>query len=234
MTYKYNVVLFLMTLFLNGCIKDDSVNPYDNPGSLSALAAFNAVPGTAELNLFFDDKRLNKTNEKFSFSEFMSHRNVYPGDKMLNIEGVTKKGEKIRNSQALSLLSGNVYSLFIYNDGGIRTLLSKDDIVIPRDGYAKVRLAHMVRDAAPVTMSEGNSSKFLFSNVAFKSVTDFIEVRAGTRLSLQLTPLNIKNESLETTHTFTPANRGVYTLMLVGVLSSVSEEEEVSLKSVKF
>lgn len=233
MKYRYNVALFLITLFLSSCVKDDANRVFDNPGSLSSLAAFNAVPGTSEVNLFLDGVRFNNTNEKFSFGEFMRHRNSFPGQKRLNIEGMTTKGEPLRTSTGITLQAENIYSLFLYEEGGIQVKLSKDNIVVPRDGYAKIRFVHMVKDAPALSMWDKEQTQPLFGNIPFKDVTEFIEVKANESLSLKIIPTGDRNKTPEISQTFVPENRTLYTLMLVGLLNSDSKDEEVSLKSIK-
>lgn len=235
MNYRYNIALFLITLFLNSCVKDDGMNPYDSPSDLSSLASFNAVPGTSELSLFLDGARLNKTDEKFSFSEFMSHRNVYPGEKKLNIEGVYVKGEKIRTLKDISLHAGNIYSLFLYEERGIQTLLTKDNIVVPKEGYAKIRLAHMVKDAPALSIWDKERPQPLFGNIPFKGVTEFIEVKADEIVELHIIPSgDRRNKSLEISQTFVPRNKAFYTLMVVGLINAEDKEQEVSLQVIEF
>lgn len=233
MKYRYNVALFLITLFLSSCVKDDANRVFDNPGSLSSLAAFNAVPGTSEVNLFLDGVRFNNTSEKFSFGEFMRHRNSFPGQKRLNIEGMTTKGESLRTSTGITLQAENIYSLFLYEEGGIQVKLSKDNIVVPKDGYAKIRFVHMVKDAPALSMWDKEQTQPLFGNIPFKDVTEFIEVKANESLSLKIIPTGDRNKTPEISQTFVPENRTLYTLMLVGLLNSDSKDEEVSLKSIK-
>lgn len=234
MKYKNFVLFFLIALFLNSCVKDDDLKQYDSPGDLSSLATFNAVPATSEMNLFFDGVRFNKTNEKFSFREFMPHRNVYPGEKKLLIEGVTTSGGKIRTSRDISLQAGNIYSLFLYEEGGVQALLSKDNIVVPKNGYAKVRLVHMVKDAPALSMWDQEGGQPLFSHLPFKGITEFIEVKANESMSVKIIPSGNEKQNLEILQTFVPENRAFYTLMVVGLLHAKDEDDEVSLQSIKF
>lgn len=234
MKYIYIAVLFCALLLLNSCVKDDTNHMFDNPRSLSSLATFNAVPGTSEVNLFLDGIRFNNTDERFSFGQFMRHRNSFPGQKKLSIEGVTTKGEPVRALKDISLEAENIYSLFLYEEGGIQVKLSKDNIVVPRDGYAKIRLVHMVKDAPALSMWGKEQTQPLFGNIPFKDVTDFIEVKAKESLSLKIIPAGDRNKAPEILQTFVPENKAFYTLMVVGLLNSESKDEEVALKSIKF
>lgn len=219
---------------MSSCVKDDAKHLFDSPRSLSSLAAFNAVPGTAEVNLFLDGVRFNNTDEKFSFGEFMRHRNSFPGQKKLGIEGVTSKGERVRALKDIALQAENIYSLFLYDEGGIQVKLSKDNIVVPRDGYAKIRFVHMVKDAPALSMWDKEQTQSLFGNITFKDVTEFIEVKAKEELSLKIIPTGDRNKTPEISQTFVPENRTLYTLMVVGLLNAESKSEEISLKSIKF
>ncbi len=223
-----------MTLFLGSCVKDDTNQIFNNPGSLSSLSAFNAVPSTSEVNLFLDGVRFNTTNEKFSFGEFMRHRNSFPGQKKLGIEGLTTKGEPVHALKDITLQAENIYSLFLYEEGGIQVKLSKDNIVVPRDGYAKIRFVHMVKDAPALSMWDKEQTQPLFGNIPFKDITEFIEVKANESLSLKIVPSGDRNKTPEISQTFVPENKVFYTLMVVGLLNAESKDEEVSLKSIKF
>lgn len=233
MKYIYNVTVFFIILILSSCRKDEGLELYDSPGHLSGLAAFNAIPGTTELNLFLGEERLNRTNDRFSFGGYLSHRNVYPGEKKLYVEGLTFDGDKLRAVKDISLAAGSIYSLFLYEEGGIQTVVSKDNLVSPREGYAKIRLAHMVKDAPSLAMWNGTVSQPTFGNISFKGVTDFIEVRADQLLSLKIKPSDDKNLLPEITQEFRPENKAIYTLMVVGLLNPKNDKEEVSLRLIK-
>lgn len=216
-------------------MKDDGSDVYADLGSLSGLAVFNAIPNSTGANLLLDGDRLNMTNEKLSFGAYMPHRNVYPGGKSLTVENLNSKGESQRVVHNISLVSGAIYSLFLYEENGIQSVLSKDNIVSPVSGYAKVRIAHMVKDAPALTLWSGKPAQIVSGNVSFKAVTDFVAIKAGEPLTLKIIPADGKTTLPEIILTdFTLDDKGMYTFLIKGLLNTSNEKEELSLTVIKF
>lgn len=235
MKYIHIAALFSALLFLNSCVKDNDSYMYDSPGSFVGLAVFNAIPNSTAVNLLVDRDRLNMTNEKLPFGGYIPHRNVYPGEKTITVENQNSKGESQRVMQNVSLASGNIYSLFLYDENGIKSILTKDNIVSPRNGYAKIRLANMVKDAPALTMWSGNPVQTVYADVPFKTVTEFVEVKAGEPMTFKIIPTNTKANLPEIIlKDFSLENKAIYTFMVKGVLEASNENEEVSLTVIKF
>ncbi len=231
----YITALFFVLLFLNSCIKDNDSELYGSPSNFAGLAVFNAIPNSTAVNLLVEGNRLNMTSEKLPFGGYISHRNLYPGAKVITVENQNSKGETQRITQNTSLISGDIYSLFLYEENGIKSLLAKDNMVIPRNGYAKIRLANMVKDAPDLAMSSGKEPQTLYADVPFKTVTEFIEVKAGEPLTFRIVPADSKINLPEIVlENFSLDNKAIYTFMVKGLLNAAHENEEVSLTVIKF
>lgn len=216
-------------------MKDDDSGVYDDPGSFSGLAVFNAIPNSAGVSLLLDGDRLNLTHEKLSFGGHLSHRNVYPGAKSLAIDNFDTKGNFQRVVHHVALTSGAIYSLFLYEDNGVQSVLSNDNMVSPASGYAKVRFVHMVKDAPALTMNNGGGAEIVHKNISFKTVTDFIEMKAEKPITFKIVPDDLEKTLPEIIlNDFKLEDRGIYTFLVKGLINTSNEKEQISLTVIKF
>ncbi len=91
-------------------------------------------------------------------------------------------------TEELNLTPGKTYSVFVANLlATIEPIVVEDDLSAPAAGKARIRVAHMVPDgpAANLEILNGVNVFASIGNTTFKSVSNFIEVDAGT-FDLQL------------------------------------------------
>lgn len=232
------VLLLGLVLFgLSSCMKDgDFSQNLDaaTPG-ISGLAIFNAIPGSKSTTIAINGEQFNKTDESLSFGSYIKHQNVYAGERDLIIDNVTSTGTMERTSKKITLASTAAYSLFMYEDNGIQTILSKDNLILPRDGYAKIRVVHMVKDAAPLGVWNLSSSQLMFPKVSFKTITDFIEVKAGQALKLKIKPVEGKSELPEIDiEEGEVKSKAFYTLLIKGLVETSDMSKEIGISFIKF
>src|SRR5690606_6259538 len=128
----------------------------------------------------------------------------------------------------IDLSTGRVYSLFVNKDKMLTVVQSEDNIIKPKPGFAKIRLAHMSYDAASLSLNE-DDGKQLFKNVKYKEVTDFVEIKSSSSLSLLIRPVGINKEP-QLDQNFKPEDQGIYTLLVKGYMNSDNEEEAIGMQ----
>ncbi|HOR00192.1 MAG TPA: DUF4397 domain-containing protein [Anaerolineae bacterium] len=115
-----------------------------------------------------------------------------------------------------TVVAGQAYSLVIVGTpANVQTLTLTDNLSAPPSGQAKVRFVHASPDAPAVDVKVAGGAT-LFSNIAFKSASDYATVAAGTA-TLQVTQAGSNNVVLTL-----PVNLNagtVYTIYAVGLSS---------------
>lgn len=232
---KYLVVAAVLML-LTGCSKDElSDLNSESQSSFSSVAVFNTIPGSSSLTLSTGNEPnsiwIVSGSEKFNYNSFLTYRNWFPGNLPLNIE-YSYNGAKNRVLKNLNLEAGKFYSLFLTKGNNIETILSEDNILKPRQGYAKVRFVHMSMDAPSINASPFVGSNFLFDDIKFKDVTSFQEIDVN-RYNSWLIESKDPSHNLSITSEFKMEVGKIYTLLLKGLVNTDIPEEEISLSVIK-
>jgi hypothetical protein len=121
-------------------------------------------------------------------------------------------------SGSVNLAGGQAYSLVaVGQPGNVETLSLTDDISAPPAGKAKVRFVHASPDTPAVDVTVAGTAIRLFSNVGYKSASDYAVVDAGT-VNLEVSPTGTANVML-TVPNVTLSSGAVYTIYAVGLSS---------------
>ncbi len=218
-------------MFFNSCSKyDDLEHQLDAFGEMAALAVFNTVPNSLDMDVFLDDKKVKAANEKLSFGGYLPYKSTFAGKTKIKIVSY-HKGGKDTYEGVIDLSAGRVYSLFVNKDKNLTVVQSEDNILKPKHGFAKIRLAHMSYDAASLSLNE-DDGKQLFKNVKYKEVTDFVEIKSSSSLSLLIRPVGINNEP-QLDQNFKPEDQGIYTLLVKGYMNSDNKEEAIGMQLIE-
>lgn len=232
------LLLGIVAILFSSCMKDgNSSEEMDSPSfGIAGLSIFNAIPGSKGAFLTLNGKRINKTDDVLPFGSHINHQNVYAGEEReLMIENLAATGTIERAKLKINLASTAAYSLFLYKDADVHGLLSKDNLLSPRDGYAKLRVVHLVKDASPVEVLNGSTLKQVFANIPFKTVTDFIEIKAGQSLKLKIKPIKGDSELAEISIDEKELmNKAVYTLLIKGLVNTAEESQKVGISLIRF
>ncbi|GEM_PF-1411618 len=231
MRYITFFISILSILFFSGCSKyDDLENQLDSLGEMSALAIFNTVPNSLNMEVYLEGKKVKLANEKLSFGGYLPYKYQFAGKKKIKIVSYYRGGEDSYEG-VVDLQAGKVYSLFVNKDYKLNIVQSEDNIIKPKPGYAKIRLAHMSYDAASLSLNE-EGGKQLFKNIKYKDVTGFVEIKSSSSLSLLVRPIGL-NRMPQLDQNFKPEDQGIYTLLVRGYIDPNNEDEAISMKLIE-
>lgn len=228
---RYIIVLFSITslLLLHSCSKfEDLEKQMDASVDMSAVAVFNIVPNSTAMEISLGESKINKVNERLAFGDYLSYRTQFSGKKTIRIVS-----GKDTYEGSVDLFPQRFYSIFVNKEGGKLTVVqSEDDMILPAKGNAKIRVAHMSYDAASFTFGEGGNQ--LLSNIKYKDVTGFKEIKSSERQTLLIVkPTTAVGNTRSLEQVFIPKDQGIYTLLIKGYVNASNETEEISMQLVK-
>jgi hypothetical protein len=218
-------------VFLSACSKfDDLEMQLNNQVEISSVAVFNVVPKSQRLDISLDGIKLNASTDKLGYGKDLPFRNWPAGRHTVTVVSHSIEGKET-HEEVINLVGGQFYSLFIHKGDKLGIVQSKDEIIKPGKGHAKIRIAHMSSDAPAFTI-RGRNGKILYSSeVKYKDVTPFVNV--------ELADLQLIGEAKNATNTpeisynFTPKNQGIYTLLIRGYIGSTDQSDEFSVELIE-
>ncbi|HMR19405.1 MAG TPA: DUF4397 domain-containing protein [Sphingobacterium sp.] len=222
---KALLILSIFSLFfLSACSKFEDLEALLNDQvTITSVAVFNAVPNSQHIEVSIDGVKLNTGKEKLAYGKHLPFRNWPAGKKKITIVNSYKGGEDVYED-FVDLEAGQIYSLFVYKDNKLGVVQSKDDMIKPSAGFAKVRVAHMSNDAPPFVIHYGNDKQLYQSEIKYRDVTPFTNVNlANMRLMVNATKAGA---TPQLDYSFTPKNQGIYTFLIRGHIHSTSESDE--------
>lgn len=233
--YRF-LALFIVVLTAMSCSKSDSfLSQNDLEAKFSSVAVFNAIPNSTSVSIGINHGNSNYSTvtagDNLFFGRYLKYRNWFSGSFNMFIENNTGNVKEIANDK-VSFRPGQAYSLFLYNNGVIKSLLSEDNIISPVDGKAKVRIAHLCTNLPNVNLYNDLNNDILFKDIKFGSVSDYIEVNVGARYSFLIETLD-KSVELTSSNTVLLDNKGVYTILLKGAIELASNNEDVGFVVIK-
>jgi hypothetical protein len=169
---------FLMVIMAS-CHKDDhnSVN-----SGTSNLELVHASPGTVAYDVKLNGRRLNPT--PFTYGNYFNYGPVPSGTAIFSI---TRGTNIVAARDSFSLEPKAAYSLYIADiPTQVSLLLTKDDLSAPAAGKAKLRFINLNPDAGPLNLSYLGDTATIFSNIPFKSGTDFMQVDPATGIGFSI------------------------------------------------
>ena len=195
--------------FLSSCLDDDT-NSLD-PVPVAYVSFYHGSPTTSALSIEVDNKLYN-TNT-FAYSTYFDYGNFYTGERTFSF-----KSGNAANTLLDTLVEFEpdiAYSFFISEeDGAFVPVIVEDELDIPAEGKAMVRLVHLSPDAAGVNLQIGGDDSNLFEDQNYQEVSDFEEIDAG-RLDLVLNSTT-GNEELVTAEDVNIREGRIYTLVVRG------------------
>jgi hypothetical protein len=178
-TILNKIALFLIgisSLSLTSCLDKDNESPAPQPRSF--VSFYHGSPDAPDLDILINTQKLN--SQPFKYSEYSNYVSFNPGSVRVKFAPVNAVNAFI--DTALTFQQDKVYSIFVVDQlAEIDVLVLKDSLVTPASGKAGIRFVHLSPDAPAVDVATtGTSAANLFSNVAFKGSTEFIQLTAGT------------------------------------------------------
>lgn len=138
--------ILLTVLFLMGCAKEDTPGELGNTTSnFAGMAAFNGIEGSEGMEIRIDGKSLNKDNERFSTGQFINHRTVFPGKRVLEMR--EREGGRAGTTDEFDFHAGTLYTFFFYDAGSMEYIVTEDDLLKPQNGHARFRVVNLIHDA---------------------------------------------------------------------------------------
>lgn len=232
--------LIILTLTFLSCNKDNSFDPSNpnDPSSFASVSVFNAIPKSEGVAVSVGHKKAERNMVAFgnnvSYGDYFGYRNWFAGSWDLFIEN--REGEKLESSShAIALEYKKSYSLFTYRqETSISHVLSEDNILLPKEGFIKIRMAHFLEGLNKGDLFLVNSNRKLFQEINFAEVTDYVEVNLKELNGFKVISSKGGVALEYNTDNITLVNKGIYTLLLKGSLyNSSGKENEDFIKIIK-
>lgn len=178
--FKIGLTALAISLaILSGCKKEDPKKPAPQARVFIGHLASTA-PG---VDLFVDDIRIN--NSPLTYPDNIGYYSVVAGKRKIKVNAAGTTTSVI--NAELDFTAGKNYSIFAANNlaGGstnpVQPVVVLDSIPGQKGGYAHVRFVHLVDVpvAVDIALDGAAVGSNVFSNVAFKQVTQFTEVKSG-------------------------------------------------------
>lgn len=213
------IAVAMSIVTFSACLKDD-----EGVGQISAVRALNAVPGSGQLDIGLDQKRLNFNKqtmevEDFAFGDTIPYKNAWPGSRWVRVFETGSGASNQPVAQAtVQFAPGRFYSLYVVGNEEIELMATEDDLSAPDEGKAKIRFMHLSPDAPALDFGIEGADALIATNKAFKEVEGFSAIDAGEAYTFNV----IEHSSGDVVHAFefTPARNMIYTIWVKGLFEN--------------
>jgi hypothetical protein len=178
MKYFFKKVKFLsivggtFLMLATGCKLDNDSEPLPPAAYVSV---YNASPNSPGLNIILDSKVVNNTS--FDYSDHTGYLRFFAGNRKLAF-GPFQASNVVADT-TMKFEDSKAYSVFVVNNfQDVDLLVLSDNTDEPGAGKAKLRFLNLSPDAPEVNLAEGDNANPLFTGLAFKEPSEFIEVDA--------------------------------------------------------
>ncbi len=201
------------------CKKNDDKPAFQSTTRINVINASNNM-----INFYQNGTRINNTS------------NYYPGGTLGNLTvkaGLQNYQVKLADPSTpnylftlpLTLDSGKVYSLYVSGQTPESIFFTNDTATAPTNNTAKLRFVNASPDAGPLTLAFVTSgatpvSTPQFSNIAYKTTTDFLNVTPSTTGSLILSVYQAGSPNNAKKDTVTISTGRIYTVVSYGTIGS--------------
>ncbi len=244
-SFKYSVsaTFGLALVLFVACGKEDTVRP-----TAGRVRFFNAVSDApaAGMDLIIDGTIVNLRNwltagtplpdstfkygAGFPVSTDSSYFYLTEGSHNVKLNPIGTATNSL--STDIAIASGKSYTVFATDTlSKISAVVATDDVLKPVDKKAVFRFANMVPDAPAVDVAriKGTDTTVIFSNIAYKTVTPFIQVDTSAstvapfKVDYAIRPAG-KTNSIRTWTSASFANGRVYTLVARGFVGKTGTQ----------
>jgi hypothetical protein len=172
-TFLSLIVLFLLTVCIASCSKNDS-----NSVSLSAyVTAVNSAEASAPQDFYADNSKINASG--LAYTQTTAYLAVQAGDHQVQFK--TSGTTTVNSSSTISTVGNNYYTVFYTDD---KSTVTTHDERAASSGKARVRfinLSSAVTSGVDFGLTAGNK---LASGLAYKAASAYYDVDAATTFSL--------------------------------------------------
>ncbi len=220
--------LLISFVAFTGCSDDDGDdNTTDpTPTETANLMVVHASPDAPGVDVTIDDD-VEATN--LEFPNNTDYFEVVTGTRTIHVDATGTTNHLVDYDQ--EFVVDKNYSLFtidkLYN---IDAVFTEDDLTAPAAGKAHVRFVHLVPDGPEINIAiQFSGGGPLFSNIAFKTITEFVDRDAGTITLKIKNPNGTQGSNDITTGDITLAEGKIYTIAVVGLV----EDNSIALKVIE-
>ncbi len=176
------ILAVLLAVFsLTSCLKSNDNNAVPD---YSWLSVINASPNLEKFDFVIDKRLVN--DDSFSFTERLPYFNIYGGTRKI----VIYKDQSTDSLRAGTLVakSGEIYSLYVVGEAPNHEFLTiTDSLKTPSTGKAQVRFLNLSVNAPALKLNYGvGVDSVLFSNVAYKKHSAFVEIPGGKKYNFSV------------------------------------------------
>lgn len=170
--------LALLMVALTGCDDDDAVTPVPEPDSVAYVSLYHMSPDAPPLAIQVDNNRFNFN--PFDYTEHTGYLRFYTGERNLLFTPWDASNTLLQTTASLE--DGRLYSVFVTGTADdLEAFVTEDEIPEADAGSTLVRVVHASPDAPAVdlTTTDAEDDEPVFSNIAYRNASDFVEIPAG-------------------------------------------------------
>ncbi|MBS1518310.1 MAG: DUF4397 domain-containing protein [Bacteroidetes bacterium] len=211
---KFLIVVIFAAAAVNyyGCNEENIINPVSSYGYISV---YHTLAGGPNVDILING---SVVASDVAYLERINYQQLTSGNNSLQIVA----GGTTVIDTTIFLAENNYYSVFVYNNNGIKPLIVKDDLTSPGNVNASVRFIHLAPVTPAVDIGADSKPSPWFPFYSYGQVSNFRPVTGGTYtlyMNLAGTSTNIAglaNQNLT-------AN-GIYTIIAKGVTGGTGSQ----------
>lgn len=219
----YFGVICMLFSFIIGCTKQDISNAHlfaPNEKAFTSVAVFNAIPNSTRVELSVRRDEMGKTmvtaSDNLRFGGYLPYKNWYSGPFELEVFNKSESaGEHMKT--AIDFKGGVFYSLFLYEKNGLKKTVSTDNVILPQNGKAKLRIAHLCDNLGNVRVFINNKKEPILKDIKYETISDYVLIDV---FDIHMFVVEAQNGNaileLPITNNLNLKNKGVYTVLLKG------------------
>ena len=216
------VALLAGSIGLTSCL-DDNNAPIEYPPS-GFVSIFNGAPNNTGVIVFADSNRVNQT--PLNYAQALPYSDYFPGDRVFKFSQSNSLTSLLEKEFEIKVDS--VYSVFMLEDeDSLDAFLVRDNWSEPTANEAQLRMVNLSPDAGEVSLAISGEDGPTFSNLAFKTISDFESI-GSQRYNLAL--LSSEGDTLETATNVELRGNRVYTLVVRGYELSTDNAKKLDLQ----
>ncbi|MBL7718634.1 MAG: DUF4397 domain-containing protein [Flavipsychrobacter sp.] len=212
-------------LVLASCKKkgNDDPAPTPVPETPTALVKFvNGALNSGVLSVKINDTTLQPLTGGVNFLGVSSYTRTSVGGST-KISYIYPNTGTVFQEMTSGLSAGNYYTAFVAGEvpGNIAMMVTSDDVTAPSAGKSKIRLVNLSADNYNLSFYVGGPK--LDSNVAYKGVTPFYEVNAGSANIIAQDPMQVGNQRTLNGQMLEAGK--IYTIIFTGKTNSTGDAD---------
>ncbi|PZX61309.1 uncharacterized protein DUF4397 [Algoriphagus ratkowskyi] len=215
------VALLAGTIGLTSCMDDNDPIEYPDAGYISI---YNGAPSNEGTIVYANQNKVN--DFPLNYSKVLPYKNFYPGKRLFKFSEPNSLTSLLEKEFEIKVDS--VYSMFIIEvAGALDAILVDDDWSEPTTTEAQLRMVNLSPDAGSVSLKLDKLETPIFSDVAFKSNSEFESIATSI---YNLSVVSSKGEILATATNIELKGSRVYTLVVRGYELSTVNSKKLDLQ----